>query len=86
MLAAMGTPQQVALRCRIVLAAGRGIEAAMRQRWSQSQDSTAVRERFRKGLQVCGDSRPACRKARYGPERVKALWMQLCIEAERQTH
>ena len=59
---AMGTPQQVALRCHIVLAAGRGeSEAAIASaRWrSIARPMRLWRERFTaEGLKGCGKSLP----------------------------
>src|SRR5580658_4082291 len=90
-LAAMGTPQQVALRCRIVLAAGRG----------ESQEPIALaleitrktvrlwRERFaEEGLKSLWEIAPGRgRKATYGPERVKAvLDATLQSKPKGQTH
>src|SRR6266496_3617118 len=76
-LAALGTPQQVALRCRIILASAAG----------KSEFATAVenrvnrktvrlwRERFnRQGLQALWEIAPGRgRKATYDPTRIKAL-------------
>src|SRR6516165_6956023 len=76
-LAAMGTPQQVALRCRIVLAAGRGESEAATAAALQINRKTVRlwRERFAehgpKGLWEIAPGRG--RKATYGPERVKAV-------------
>src|SRR5215467_4597005 len=76
-LAAMGTPQQVALRCLIVLGAARGqSEAAIAAELKINRKTVRLwKERF-------AAEGPAClweiapgrgRKATYGPERVKAV-------------
>src|ERR1700677_2051605 len=76
-LAAMGTPQQVALRCRIVLAAGRGeSEAAIASALEINRKTVRLwRERFveagLEGLWEIAAGRG--RRATYGPERVKAV-------------
>ena len=76
-LAAMGTPQQVALRCRIVLAAGRGeSEAAIASALEINRKTVRLwRERFvEEGLQGLWEiAAGRGRKATYGPERVKAV-------------
>jgi transposase len=76
-LAALGTPQQVALRCRIVLAAGRGeSEAAIASKLDVNRKTVRLwRERFsRDGLRSLWEIAPGRgRKATYGPERVKAI-------------
>jgi transposase len=76
-LAAMGTPQQVALRCRIVLAAGRGeSEAAVAAALQINRKTVRLwRERFvAEGLQGLWEIAPGRgRKETYGPERVKAV-------------
>ena len=76
-LVALGTPQQVALRCRIVLAAGRGeSEAAIASKLDVNRKTVRLwRERFsRDGLQSLWEIAPGRgRKATYGPERVKAI-------------
>jgi transposase len=76
-LAALGTPQQVTLRCRIVLAAGRGeSEAAIASKLDVNRKTVRLwRERFsRDGLQSLWEIAPGRgRKATYGPERVKAI-------------
>jgi transposase len=76
-LAALGTPQQVALRCRIVLAASCGtpemeIAAALK---INRKTVRLWRERFaREGLQGLWEIAPGRgRKATYGPDRVKAV-------------
>jgi transposase len=75
-LAAMGTPQQVALRCQIVLAAGRGeSEAGIASALGVNRKTVRLwRERFAqeglKGLWEIAAGRG--RKATYGPERVKS--------------
>jgi len=76
-LAALGTPQQVALRCRIVLAAGRGeSEASIAVRLNVNRKTVRLwRERFsRDGLQSLWEIAPGRgRKVTYGPDRVKAI-------------
>src|ERR1700677_3991996 len=76
-LAAMGTPQQVALRCRIVLAAGQGeSEAAIASALEINRKTVRLwRERFvQEGLKSLWEIAPGRgRKATYGPERVKAI-------------
>lgn len=76
-LAALGTPQQVALRCRIVVAAGRGeSEAAIASRLDVNRKTVRLwRERFaQEGLQSLWEVAPGRgRKAMYGPERIKAV-------------
>lgn len=76
-LAALGTPQQVALRCRIVLAAGRGeSEAAIASKLHINRKTVRLwRERFsRDGLHGLWEIAPGRgRKAIYGPDRVKAI-------------
>ena len=76
-LAALGTPQQVALRCRIVLAAGYGktemeIAAALK---INRKPVRLWRERFtREGLQGLWEIAPGRgRKPTYGLDRVKAV-------------
>jgi transposase/lambda repressor-like predicted transcriptional regulator len=76
-LAALGTPQQVALRCRIVLAAGCGktemeIAAALK---INRKTVRLWRERFtREGLQGLWEIAPGRgRKPTYGPDRVRAV-------------
>ncbi len=74
---AMGTPQQVALRCHIVLAAGRGeSEAAIASALEINRKTVRLwRERFTaEGLKGLWEIAPGRgRKATYGPERVKAV-------------
>ena len=76
-LAAMGTPQQVALRCRIVLAAARGdSEAAIACELRINRKTVRLwRERFsQEGLKGLWEIAPGRgRKATYGPERVKTV-------------
>jgi transposase len=76
-LAALGTPQQVALRCRIVRAAGSGrtemeIAAALKV---NRKTVRLWRDRFtREGLQGLWEIAPGRgRKPTYGPDRVKAV-------------
>lgn len=76
-LAALGTPQQVALRCRIVLAVGSGkpeMEIASALKINR-KTVRLWRERFtREGLQGLWKIAPGRgRKATYGPDRVKAI-------------
>src|SRR5580704_7463780 len=76
-LAALGTPQQVALRCRIVAAAGGGeSEAAIAAALQVNRKTVRLwRDRFAAhGLQGLWDIAPGRgRKATYGPDRVKAV-------------
>jgi transposase len=76
-LAAMGTPQQVALRCRIVLAAARGeSEAGIASELEINRKTVRLwRERFLQGgLKGLWEIAPGRgRKATYGPGRVKAV-------------
>ena len=90
-LAAMGTPQQVALRCRIILAAGRGeSEVAIASALEINRKTVRLwRERFAeeglKGLWEIAAGRG--RKATYGPDRVKAvLDATLQSKPKGQTH
>jgi len=90
-LAAMGTPQQVALRCRIVLAAERGeSEAAIATALEINRKTVRLwRERFaEEGLKSLWEIAPGRgRKATYGPERVKAvLDATLQSKPKGQTH
>ena len=72
-----GTPQQVALRCRIVLAVGRGeSEASIATMLNVNRKTVRLwRERFsRDGLHSLWEIAPGRgRKATYGPDRVKAI-------------
>ena len=83
-LAAHGTPQQVALRCRIVLGAaeGQSESALARQLGTNRKTVTLWRRRFAQhgpeGLWQIAPGRG--RKPRYGPEKIKAL-----MEATLQT-
>jgi transposase len=76
-LAALGTPQQVALRCRIVLAAACGTAETEIAAALQINRKTVRlwRERFtRKGLQGLWEIAPGRgRKPTYGPDHVKAV-------------
>jgi transposase len=76
-LAALGTPQQVALRCRIVLAASRGeSEMAIASKWHVNRKTVRLwQERFsREGLNSLWEIAPGRgRKATYGPDRIKAV-------------
>ena len=90
-LAAMGTPQQVALRCRIVLAAARGeSETASASELGVNRKTVRLwRERFSKdGLSSLWEIAPGRgRKATYGPDRVKAvLDATLQSKPKGQTH
>ena len=83
-LSAHGTPQQVALRCRIVLAAAQGqAESAIaRQLGTNRKTVTLWRARFaEQGPQSVWQVAPGRgRKPTYGPEKIKAL-----VEATLQT-
>ena len=76
-LSAHGTPQQVALRCRIVLAAADGhSESAIARQWGTNRKSvtlwrTRFAERCLEGLWQIAPGRG--RKPTYGPEKIKAL-------------
>ena len=76
-LAAMGTPQQVALRCRIVLSASRGeSEAAIASELGINRKTVRLwRERFaQEGLKGLWEIAPGRgRKATYDLDRVKAV-------------
>jgi DNA-binding CsgD family transcriptional regulator len=76
-LAALGTPQQVALRGRIVLAAGLGkSEAAIALEMNVNRKTVRLwRDRFAaKGLTGLWEIAPGRgRKATYGPDQVKAV-------------
>jgi transposase len=76
-LAALGTPQQVALRCRIVLAAGNGeSEAAIAAKLDVNRKTVRLwRERFlQDGLSGLWEIAPGRgRKTTYGADRVKAV-------------
>ena len=76
-LAALGTPQQVALRCRIVLAAGCGkTEMEIAAPLQINRKTVRLwRDRFtREGLQGLWEIAPGRgRKPTYGPDRVKAV-------------
>ena len=76
-LAALGTPQQVALRCRIIFAAAHGeTEAAIASRLEVNRKTVRLwRERFaQEGLTSLWDIAPGRgRKAMYGPDRIKAV-------------
>ena len=90
-LSAMGTPQQVALRCRIVLAAARGeSEAGIASTLEINRKTVRLwRERISKeGLKSVWQIAPGRgRKATYGPERVKAvLNATLQSKPKGQTH
>jgi transposase len=76
-LFALGTPQQVALRCRIILAAAHG-ESESAIAWNLGVNRKTVRlwrERFsREGLNGFWEIAPGRgRKATYGPDRIKAV-------------
>jgi transposase len=90
-LAAMGTPQQVALRCRIVLAASRGeSEAAIASELGINRKTVRLwRGRFlQEGLKGVWEIAPGRgRKATYGPDRIKAvLEATLQSKPKGQTH
>lgn len=76
-LTALGTPQQVALRCRIVRAAGLGqSEAAIAAALDSTRQTVRLwKERFaQKGLAGLWEIGPGRgRKATYGPERIQAV-------------
>jgi transposase len=76
-LGALGTPQQVALRCRIVLAAGQGqSEVAIATRMNVNRKTVRLwRKRFAtQGLPSLWEIAPGRgRKPTYSPDRVKAL-------------
>ncbi len=83
-LSAHGTPQQVALRCRIVLAAAQGhSESAIARQWGTNRKTVTLwRTRFAEhGLESLWQIAPGRgRKPTYGPEKIKAL-----VEATLQT-
>src|SRR5450755_3978308 len=83
-LAALGTPQQVALRCRMVLAAGHGeSEASIAAKLDVNRKTVRLwRERFlQEGLEGLWEIAPGRgRKATYSADRVKAV-----IDATLQT-
>jgi transposase len=83
-LAALGTPQQVALRCRMVLAAGHGeSEASIAAKLDVNRKTVRLwRERFlQEGLEGLWEIAPGHgRKATYSADRVKAV-----IDATLQT-
>jgi transposase len=76
-LAALGTPQQVALRCRIILAAGRGeSETDIASQFGVNRKTVRLwKERFvSQGLKGLWEIAPGRgRKAIYGPEQIKAV-------------
>src|ERR1044071_6217983 len=76
-LAALGTPQQVALRCRIVLgvAAGQSESAVAAENQVNRKTVRLWRERFHaRGLEGLWEIAPGRgRKATYGPERIKTM-------------
>jgi transposase len=76
-LAALGTPQQVALRCRIIISAGRGeSEATIASRLEVNRKTVRLwRDRFaHEGLTSLWEIAPGRgRKAIYGPDRIKAV-------------
>jgi hypothetical protein len=76
-LATLGTPQRVALRCRIVLAAGRGeSEAGIPAAMKVNRKTVRLwRERFlTQGLQGLWEIAPGRRRnATFGPDRIKAV-------------
>ena len=76
-LAALGTPQQVALRCRIVLAASSGkTDAEIASALNINRKTVRLwRDRFtREGLQGLWEIAPGRgRKPTYGPDRIKSV-------------
>jgi len=76
-LSAHGTPQQVALRCRIVMAAaeGQSESAIARQLGTNRKTVTLWRARFAEaGLESLWEIAPGRgRKPTYGPEKIKAI-------------
>lgn len=76
-LAAMGTPQQVALRCRIIVALASGeTEVAIALKLEINRKTVRLwRERFlAEGLNSLWEIAPGRgRKATYGPDRIKAV-------------
>ena len=76
-LSAMGTPQQVALRCRIVLASARGMtEVEIAAAWNINRKTVRLwKNRFiEAGLQGLWEIAPGRgRKPTFGPERIKAV-------------
>jgi transposase/transcriptional regulator with XRE-family HTH domain len=83
-LSAHGTPQQVALRCRIVLAAAEGhAESAIARQLGTNRKTVALwRGRFaQRGPESLWQIAPGRgRKSTYGPEKIKAI-----VEATLQT-
>src|SRR5947209_8146844 len=82
----MGTPQQVALRCRIVLGSWRGeSEAAIASELEINRQTVRLwRERFSQaGLSGLWEIAPGRgRKATYGPDRVGGSRCHLAIQAQ----
>jgi transposase len=76
-LAALGTPQQVALRCRIVVALGHGeTEAVVASKLQINRKTVRLwRKRFvEEGLNSLWEIAPGRgRKVTYGPDRIKAV-------------
>ena len=76
-LSAHGTPQQVALRCRIILATAEGqAESAIATRWGTNRKTVRLwRTRFaERGLEGLWEIAPGRgRKPTYGPEKIKAI-------------
>jgi transposase len=76
-LSAHGTPQQVALRCRIVMAAaeGQSESAIARQMGTNRKTATLWRARFaERGLESLWEIAPGRgRKPTYGPEKIRAI-------------
>src|ERR1700722_8482340 len=90
-LAALGTPQQVAVRCRIILAAGRGeSELAIASELEVNRKTVRLwRDRFlQEGLNGLWEIAPGRgRKATYNSDRVKALLeATLRTKPKGQTH
>jgi transposase len=76
-LSAHGTPQQVALRCRIILAAAEGqAESAIAAQLGTNRKTVSLwRSRYReRGLEGLWEIAPGRgRKPTYGPEKIKAI-------------
>ena len=74
---AFGTPQQVALRCRIVLAAAEGISVDEMAAWLETNRKTVMlwRKRFeRNGLEALWEvARGRGRKPTYGAEKIQSI-------------
>src|SRR5438132_14166115 len=81
-IAAHGTPQQVALRCRIVLSAAAGeSDVAIAQRLSVNRNTVILwRQRFgEEGVDGLWEIAPGRgRKPVYPIDKIAASWMRLC--------